>query len=148
MPIRDQINCPFVPAELEKIRDLWKVHSIAEDKRELDTLLSTLSEDCIYEIVGTDFAWNGRAGARKFYETLLGGIPDVKFALQHIAIGPQGVFEEANVTGTFLRDALGYKAHGKSVAAPVAIFFPWSSSAQLFTGERVYIDLSKLLMAH
>jgi predicted ester cyclase len=143
--ILNQINTSFVPIELEKIRNLWKTHSIAEDKRELDILITTLTEDCIYEIVGSDFSWKGRSGARKFYEELIGGMPDIKFDLQHIVFGPQGVFEEAKLSGTFQRDILGFKAHGQGVEGWVAIFFPWVPEKQLFSGERVYIDLAKIL---
>ena len=47
------------PDEHEAIRDLWKRHSIAEDKRDLPGLLSTLTEDCVYELVQTGHRWKG-----------------------------------------------------------------------------------------
>ena len=40
-------------AEYDEIRELWKKHSIAEDNRDLPGLISTLAEDCVYELVQT-----------------------------------------------------------------------------------------------
>jgi hypothetical protein len=34
-----------------RIREEWKRHSIAEDRRDIPGLLSTLTPDCVYEIV-------------------------------------------------------------------------------------------------
>jgi len=57
-------------------------------------------------------------------------------------IGPQGVFEEAHVTGTFQRDWYGFPATGKPVEFNVTIFFPWDPAKKKFKGERVLTDAS------
>ena len=44
------IRRDFDPAELDEIRELWKRHSKAEDNRDLPGLISTLTEDCVYEL--------------------------------------------------------------------------------------------------
>ena len=36
--------------EYKKIRQEWITHSIAEDGRDIHSLISTLTEDCVYEI--------------------------------------------------------------------------------------------------
>src|SRR5216110_1144113 len=84
--------------EHDAIRELWKRHSIAEERRDLAGLLSTLTSDCVYELVQTDHRWEGHEGATRFYLGLLGAFPDVDFQLSGIVIGPQGVCEEAEVT--------------------------------------------------
>ena len=106
-------------------------------------LLSTLTENCVYEIVGTEHVWRGHEGAARFYAGLLGGFPDIDFQLTDIVIGPQGVCEEADVTGTHARDWLDYEATGERVEFKVVIFFPWDPSARLFTGERIHVDLGR-----
>ena len=58
---------PVDAAEYEAVRELWKQHSKAEDRRDLPGLLSTLTEDCVYEIVGTEHVWHGHEGASRFY---------------------------------------------------------------------------------
>ena len=55
------------PAEVQAIYELWKQHSIAEDNRDIGGLLATLTDDCVYEIVGTPERWEGHEGATRFY---------------------------------------------------------------------------------
>jgi predicted ester cyclase len=126
------------PAELVEIRELWKRHSIAEENRDLPGLISTLTDDCVYELVQTGHRWEGHEGATRFYSGLLGGFPDIDFQLTDIVIGPQGVCEEANVTGTHEAEWLGVPPTGQRLAWKVAIFFPWDRKRRLFRGERVY----------
>ena len=128
------------PDEYARIRELWKAHSLAEDRRDVAGLLATLTEDCVYEVVPAGRRWEGHAGARAFYETLLGAFPDVRFDLAQIVIGPQGVCEEARLTATHARDWLDFPATGRRVDFPVVIFFPWDPERGLFTGERVHFD--------
>jgi predicted ester cyclase len=127
-----------LPGELEAVRELWKRHSIAEDSRDLPGLLSTLTEDCVYELVQTGHRWEGHEGAAQFYMGLLGGFPDIDFQLTSIVVGPQGVFEEADVTGTHVGEWLGIPPSGERLAWKVTIFFPWDREQRLFRGERVY----------
>ena len=124
--------------EYAAIRDLWKRHSIAEENRDLPGLLSTLTEDCVYELVQTGNRWEGHEGAARFYGGLLGAFPDIDFQLTDIVIGPQGVCEEADVTGTHEAEWLDIPPTGESLAWKVAIFFPWDPGSRLFRGERVY----------
>ena len=124
--------------EFTQIRRLWKDHSVAEDARDIPGLMATLTEDCVYTIPQSNVEWHGHAGAERFYTELLTAFPDVHFNLQNILIGPQGVFEEAHVTGTHEGKWLKFEATGKAVEFDVLIFFPWDPDKQLFTGERVW----------
>jgi predicted ester cyclase len=141
--VRDLLRLPVDLDEYDAIRELWKRHSIAEDNRDIAGLLSTLTDDCVYEIVGTEHVWHGHEGATRFYGGLLGAFPDIDFKLTDIVIGPQGVCEEADVTATHEADWLDYKATGESVEFGVVIFFPWDSARKLFRGERVHTDLQR-----
>jgi predicted ester cyclase len=132
------------PAEYGEIRELWKRHSIAEDNRDIAGLMSTLTDDCVYEVMGTGRRWEGHEGATRFYMELLGAFPDIDFSLTDIVIGPQGVCEEADVTATHQGDWLGVPPSGEPVAFKVAIFFPWDQERRLFRGEKVYTDLPVL----
>src|SRR3954468_11703058 len=126
------------PQEYTAIRELWKKHSIAEDARDLPGLISTLTEDCVYELIGTEHRWEGHEGATRFYLGLLSAFPDITFDLSDIVIGPQGVCEEADVTGTHESEWLGQQPTGEHFAWKVAIFFPWDRERRLFKGEKVY----------
>jgi predicted ester cyclase len=124
--------------EHDEIRELWKRHSIAEENRDLTGLMATLTPDCVYELVQTGHRWEGHEGATRFYAGLLGAFPDIDFQLSDIVIGPQGVCEEADVTGTHEGEWLGIPPSGERLAWKVAIFFPWDTQQRLFAGERVY----------
>jgi hypothetical protein len=124
--------------EYTEIRDLWKRHSMAEERRDLPGLLATLTGDCVYELVQTGHRWEGHSGATRFYTGLLGAFPDVDFQLTDIVIGPQGVCEEADVTGTHEAEWLGIPPSGEPLEWKVVIFFPWDREHSLFRGERVH----------
>jgi len=143
--IRERLGWRIAPELYEQIRRLWIQHSKAEDARDLDGLIATLSEDCVYEIVATGQRWEGHAGARQFYTSFLGAYPDVKFNLTDIVIGPQGVFEAAEMTGTHRGPWAGVEPTGKSVRATILILFPWAPVAQKFGGEKIYMDQTGIL---
>ena len=128
--------------EYRAIRQLWIAHSIAEDGHDIPGLMATLTEDCVYTIVNKGVDWHGKAGATQFYQQLLTAFPDIHFDLQNIVIGPQGVFEEAFVTGTYEAQWLDMvPPTGQHVEFFVTILFPWDQKQKLFTGERVYFFL-------
>jgi steroid delta-isomerase-like uncharacterized protein len=136
--VRELLRREVDPAEYDAIRELWKRHSIAEDERDLPGLISTLTDDCVYELVDQDARWEGHEGAARFYTELLSAFPDIHFDLTQIVIGPQGVCEEANVTGTHRGAWLGVPPSGERLSWRVVIFFPWDPERRLFEGERVY----------
>ena len=138
--IRDLLSRRAEPGEYEAIRAVWKTHSIAEDSRDLAGLISTLTEDCVYEVFPGGHSWRGHEGARAFYMTLLGAFPDIKFDLQNIVIGPQGVAEEAHVTGTHRGRWMDMEPTGEAVQFTVVIFFPWDPERKKFRGERVFFQ--------
>jgi predicted ester cyclase len=127
-------------AEYDEIRELWKKHSIAEDGRDLPGLISTLTEDCVYELAQSGHRWEGHEGAARFYTQLLTAFPDIHFDLTDIVIGPQGVCEEARVAGTHEAQWLEYPPTGERLSWRVVIFFPWNREKRLFRGEKVYTD--------
>jgi len=137
--IRAGLGRPFDPAELRRIKRLWVRHSIAEERRDIDGLVATLAEGCVYELVTTGQRWDGHAGARAFYTELFAAFPDNAFALSQIVIGPQGVFEAARLTGTNLGPWAGAPASGLPVDLEVLILFPWDPATRRFRGERIWL---------
>ena len=126
------------PDDYEAVRHLWKAHSLAEDARDIGGLMATLAEDCVYELVQTGHRWERKEGATRFYVELLTAFPDIDFALTSIVVGPQGVCEEAVVSGTFTNAWLGIEPTGEKIVWRNVIFFPWDPATRLFSGERVY----------
>jgi hypothetical protein len=136
---REQLRLQLDQAAYDEIRELWKRHSIAEENRDLPGLIATLTDDCVYEIPAWGERWEGHEGAAQFYNDLLTAFPDIHFALTEIVIGPQGVCEEALVSGTHARDWLGISSTGRQLEFSVVIFFPWDPDRRLFRGERVHV---------
>src|SRR3954454_24641312 len=101
------------PELYRDVRELYKTHSIAEDARDLAGLISTLTPDCVYELVQTGHRGEGHEGAARFSTQLLPACPDIRFDLTDIVIGPQGVCEEANVSATPAAEWLGVEPTGE-----------------------------------
>ena len=140
--ILELLRRPVDVEEYDEIRELWKTHSIAEDNRDLPGLISTLTEDCVYEVRGLEGArWEGHEGAARFYGELLTAFPDIHFDLTSIVIGPQGVCEEAEVTATHAARWLQFEPTGERLTWRNAIFFPWDPAARKFKGEVVFTDM-------
>lgn len=142
--IRAQLALDVTPELYQQIRRLWIKHSIAEDKRDLQGLIDTLSEDCVYEIMPTGQRWEGHDGVRTFYTTFLGAFPDVHFDLTDIVVGPQGVIEVANMSGTHQGEWAGIAPSGRPVNLQIIIYFPWNPVAEKFSGEKVWFDRAAL----
>jgi predicted ester cyclase len=98
----------------------------------------------VYEIVGTGLRWEGHEGARAFYTELFAAFPDNKFALTDIVIGPQGVFEAVVLEATHQGPFAALAPTHRPVRLELAILFPWSSEAQRFDGEQIFIDRAAL----
>jgi predicted ester cyclase len=142
--IQQRLGRDFDRVELRRIKRLWVRHSIAENRRDIDGLIATLSPDCVYEIVSTGQRWDGHVGARSFYTELFAAFPDNAFELTDIVVGPQGVMEVATLTGTNQGPWAGVAATGLPVALQVIILFPWDRRAERFSGERIWFDRGAL----
>jgi predicted ester cyclase len=142
--VRQRLALPFDPAEQRRIKRLWVRHSIAEDRRDIDGLISTLAPDCVYEIVGTGLRWEGHPGARAFYTELFAAFPDNRFALTDIVIGPQGVFEAVVLEATHAGPFAGLPPTRGHVRIELAILFPWDRATDRFAGETIFIDRAAL----
>jgi ketosteroid isomerase-like protein len=138
----EQLRRDVSADEHEEIRELWKKHSIAEDDRDLPGLISTLTEDCVYEVRPDGARWEGHEGAARFYTELLSAFPDIHFDLTDIVIGPQGVCEWARVSGTHKGKWLDNEPTNELLTWNVVILFPWDRDKRLFKGEKVYSDAS------
>jgi predicted ester cyclase len=147
--IQERLGWKTTPELHDKIRRLWIKHSIAEDRRDLDGLIATLAEGCVYELMKTGERWEGHDAARSFYTGFLGVFPDAHFDLTDIVIGPQGVFEVATLTGHHQGRWAGSRwadvpPTGRAITMQVLIFFPWNPAAELFDGEKIWTDLPDL----
>src|SRR4026209_1933514 len=122
--ILELLRRPVDVEEYAEIRELWKSHSIAENNRDLPGRIATLTEDCVYEVMGTGARWEGHEGAARFYTELLTAFPDIHFDLEYIVIGPQGVCEDARVRATHQGRWLDHEPTGAQLEWRNARFLP------------------------
>jgi steroid delta-isomerase-like uncharacterized protein len=120
---------------------LWIEHARAENRRELERLISTLHEDCEYEVVPLAQKWRGKSEVRDFYNGLWRGIPNVKLKLLNRTDAEDCIVEESEVSGLMEGPLFGVEPSGKELRYRVVIFFPVKDN--LFLGERVYFDLAE-----
>ena len=144
-PVIEQLRRRITPDLYRQIRRLWKTHVTAEDARDIDTILTTLTDDCVFEIVQTGDVWHGHAGAAHFHRELFTAFPDVRFDLLNIVIGPQGVHQEIALSGTFEADWRHYTAHGRPVTFSILVLYPWDMAQRKFTGARAYVASDEAL---
>ena len=98
--VRELLRRDVDPAEYGEIRELLKRHSIAEDERDLPGLDLDADRGLRLRDRRPGRSAGRATGAARFYTELLSAFPDIRFDLTDIVIGPQGVCEEADVTGT------------------------------------------------
>ena len=64
----ESLRRDITPALYEQVRNEWNIHSMAEDRRDIAGLLSTLTTDCVCEIVSTEHVRRGHEGAKRFHK--------------------------------------------------------------------------------
>ena len=121
---------------------LWLEHAVAENRRELERLIGTLHDECVYEVVPSGLVFTGKKEVRNFYRGLWEGIPDVKLELLNRIDADDCIVEQSEVYGTMSGTLFGFPPSGKPIRFKVVIFFPVREGK--FVGERVYFDAAEI----
>ena len=130
----------MTPAE---VKALWYRHAVAENARQLEELVATLRDDCVYEVMPWGRVYRGKDEVRRFYRELWTALPDVKLTLLRHVIDEHCLVEESIVYGTHQGEWVGLPPSGNRIEFPLVIFFPVQDG--LFTGERLYFDGASVL---
>jgi hypothetical protein len=143
------ITWDVTPEEYDAIRHAWLTHVSAEERlfapytdevwrEQMRTMLSVFSDDCVMEIVPSGERWTGHAGAEAFYEAFIPSFSGMAWVPQALVIGPQGVLDVVNMTGTLVKSFAGLDNVGQQVRLQWVIAFPWLPAEGKFRGETVY----------
>jgi steroid delta-isomerase-like uncharacterized protein len=127
---------------LHSNKRLWQRHVLAENRRSIEGLLTTLNAEPIYVIMATGAEHRGREAVAAFYTGLFESMPDVTFDLQDVFIGETGVVEESVLAGTHTGSLFGLAPTGRPLRLPLTIVFPMRDGEIL--GERMYFDMDSL----
>lgn len=136
-------------AEYDRIRHSWLTHVSAEEKlfqpytqaewdAQMAIMLSVFSDDCVMELAATGDKWTGHDGADQFYREFIGSFQNMAWVPQALAVGPQGVLDVVNMSGTLVRDFAGLKSSPEELHLQWVIFFPWIPDRQKFRGEKIF----------
>jgi hypothetical protein len=130
------ITWNVTPDEYVQVRHAWLTHVAAEERlfepytldewqQQMATMLSVFSQDCVMEIVPTGERWEGHHGADAFYQAFIPSFSGMQWVPQALVIGPQGVLDVVNMSGTLTRPFAGLTAVGQPVHLQWVIAFPW-----------------------
>ena|SRR5687768_7771544 len=128
--------------QTERNLRLWTEHVLAENRRDLDRLIDTLSDDAVYEIVPLKKEWRGKEEIREFYHMLWTAMPDVKLDLRTRVADEQYVVEESHVHGTHTGPLFGIPPSGRYIEFDLVIYFPFRDGKIM--GERMYLDVNSI----
>ncbi len=115
-----------------------RMHNELFHQQRLEAVEELFAPDYVDHSLVVEQQATGRESVREGLTAMLTAFPDIHFDLTDIVIGPQGVCEEADVTGTHAAPWLGFPPSGERLAWKVVIFFPWDAQRRLFRGEKVY----------
>jgi hypothetical protein len=143
------ITWEITPEGYDAIRRAWLTHVQAEEvlfkpftedvfQAQMNIMLSVFTEDCVMELVPSGQRWQGREQAAAFYRVFLSSILDMEWVPQALVIGPQGVLDVVNMTGTLAKPFAGFTEIGKMLHLQWVISFPWLPKEGKFKGETIY----------
>lgn len=118
-------------------------HLEAEAQRELDRLLGTLTENCIYEetLLGTPI--QGKTEVARYYQELWRGFPDFTYVVTNRVADGACVIYEMTFRGTHTGTFRGIPPTGRRGEIKGVVVFPMKEGKAL--GERIYMDGLSLL---
>jgi steroid delta-isomerase-like uncharacterized protein len=124
-------------------RALFERHLRAENARDTDDALGTLTEDCVFEDLAMGRIVTGHAGAREHYELWWRAFkPTVTPERLHWT-EDGGAIAEVRWRGYHDGEFLAIKPTHREIDVPVAIFVSFGEG-ELVAGKRFYYDLSTL----
>jgi hypothetical protein len=143
------ITWEITPEGYDTIRRAWLTHVQAEEvlfkpftedvfKAQMKIMLSVFTEDCVMELPQTGQRWQGYEQATKFYRVFLSSILDMAWVPQALVVGPQGVLDVVNMTGTLAKPFAGLTEVSKPLHLQWVIYFPWLPQENKFKGEIIY----------
>ena len=143
--VAQRLKWEATPEGYDRIRTVWLKHCDTELRQDMEGLLSTLTEDCVYTVLRTTATgatrqrWDGQQGARAFYTALFQAFPDQNWQPEAVVMGPQGVFSAVVLNARQVAPWAGIAPTGQTVSIRMFVYFIWAPDKGKFGGEVVYI---------
>ena len=132
----DRLGRWFEPGGAAPDQTPWVRHSIAEDQRDIDGLVATLADDCVYEIVGTGQRWDGHA-ARALLRGAVRRVPRQRVRAERDRHRAAGRLRGGDPDRDEPR-AMGRRRSERASRSPSRslILFPWDTATERLAGRR------------
>src|SRR5688572_17407440 len=104
---------------------LFEMHRDAEAKRDFDTILATVVEDCFLDTVALGLRSEGRAAARAAYEGYFTAFPDLSSEDEGFAFGDNVLVTWGTLRGTSGGEWFGVPPSGLPFAVPFVNVAPF-----------------------
>ncbi len=123
---------------------LVEEHIRLENAHDLEGVIRTFGDSARYD----DEPWGehheGREGVRKFYQQLMGAMPDLVIDVQHRYITADAILVEVVIRGTHLGAWRGLPPTGRTIRFPLCGVYTFDQNDRL-AGERIYYDRATVL---
>ncbi|MEU2898415.1 nuclear transport factor 2 family protein [Streptomyces sp. NPDC088106] len=130
-------------AELRKRREAVVMeHTVAEHAWDIDGVLATFPRGGVYRVMAYEEGTfiGEKAIKEKYFAELQAAFPHADHVLDHVHHTPSAVILEARFRAKQEADFQGIPNRGKTVDAPVAVFFHFDGDVLI--DETLYFDLT------
>jgi steroid delta-isomerase-like uncharacterized protein len=129
-----------IRARLEVVEE----HVRRENAHDLPGIMTTFGHQAWYD----DEPWgehhDGRDAVHRYYEDLLGALPDLRIDIVHRLAAEDGIALEVRISGTHLGSWRGLPPTGRRVEFPLCALYTFDEEGKL-AGERIYYDRISVL---
>lgn len=122
--------------------DVLKRHLAAENEHDMSGTLATLHPECVFEDRMTGNVYDGREGAKQYYETWWQALDLTVVSERRHMINDGNIVSEARYQGVHRGSLFGEAPTGATIDFPIVTFLTFREG--LLAGERFYYDLGGL----
>src|ERR1700685_2119329 len=119
-------------------------HIRLENEHDLEGVLRTFGDTARYDDEAWGEHYKGGNGVRRFYEQLIGALPDLEIQVQRRHVTDDAILVEVMIRGTHLGEWRGLPPTGRRVEVPLCGVYTFDSDDRL-AGEKIYYDRATVL---
>lgn len=138
---------PVIPQETGGVAtsdlQLLGRHLAAENAQDMEATLATLHEDCVFDDRALGIVYEGKAGAREYYDTWWNAFEITTHSDRRHFTAEGSVISEARYEGVHVGEFLGIAPTNKPIDLKLAVIITFKDG--LMAGERFYWNLASLL---
>jgi steroid delta-isomerase-like uncharacterized protein len=128
----------------EAIVDLFQRWRGAQERRDVQSMVSLYAETCVVESPIAGGAISGRAANARVIEAAYQGFPDFRMIVEEMLIDGNRVAQIGTLTGTDTGGFMGLPATGKPFRLPIVILY--TVADDLIVHERRIYDFTGMLV--